>query len=73
MPRAKVPAGFASKWHYQRYKDDLARELQGAVNRKAELEDVRARNDPRAAAAAEVKAIRAEARRVGSGSKAPGK
>lgn len=58
MAKAKLPDGFVSEWHYERYKDDLARELEGALNRKAALEEMKSHPDELEAADEAIKEIR---------------
>jgi len=58
VAKAKVAKGFNDEEQYERYKDDLARALEGAIARKAELEEMKTHPDELSAADEAISEIR---------------
>jgi hypothetical protein len=63
----KTPAGFPSDWHFEQYLRDLERELEGRLNRLAELRSLSTPSEVLDQAEMEVAAVRTQLKNYGHG------
>jgi hypothetical protein len=67
MSKKTTPPEFPSDWHYEQHLRDLERELDGRVNRLAELQSLNAAADIIAQAEMETDAVRTQLKYYGQG------